>query len=153
MTRTRKIDALDRQIIALLSRQPQISNKDIAAELGVAESTISVRVDALVRAKVIKPSVQQNIVRAGYTAVGWIEVSCEHSDIDRIASQIAEIETVFSISRFFDNPFLQVMIFAQDVSDFREIVENRIGRIAGILSLTINVSIGETCIKSGIASL
>lgn len=153
MTGTRKIDALDRQIIATLSRQPQISNKDIAAELGVAESTISVRVDALVRVKVIKPSVQQNIVRAGYTTVGWIDVSCEHVDIDRIAAQIAEIETVFSISRFFENPFLQVMVFTQDMSDFREIVENRIGRIAGIVSLATDVSIGEACIKSGIALL
>ena len=70
MTGTRKIDALDRQIIAVLSRRPQISNKDIAGELGVAESTISVRVDALIRAKVIKPSVQHNIARAGYATVG-----------------------------------------------------------------------------------
>jgi DNA-binding Lrp family transcriptional regulator len=153
MTGTRKIDALDRQIIAALSRQPQISNKDIAAELGVAESTISVRVDALIRAKVIKPSVQQNIARAGYATVGWIEVSCEHADIERIAAEIAEIETVFSISRFFDNPFLQVMVFAQEVSDFREIVETRIGRIPGVVALATDVSIGEACIKSGIASL
>jgi hypothetical protein len=45
------------------------------------------------------------------------------------------------------------MVFAQEVSDFREIVETRIGRIPGVVALATDVSIGEACIKSGIASL
>lgn len=149
----RRLDSIDRQIIAMLARAPQTSNRDIAAELGVAESTISVRVDALVRDKVIKLSVQQNIVKAGYGVLGWIDVSCAFADAERIAAEIGKIETVFSISLFFENPFLQIMVFAQGTADIRDLVENRIGVIAGVDAVAADVSIGEACIKQGIASL
>ncbi|MBN8843723.1 MAG: Lrp/AsnC family transcriptional regulator [Sphingomonadales bacterium] len=149
----RRLDSVDRQIIAMLARAPQTSNRDIAAQLGVAESTISVRVDALIRDKVIKLSVQQNIVKAGYGVLGWIDVSCAFADAERIAGEISSIETVFSISLFFENPFLQVMVFARSAADLRELVEKRIGIIPGVDAIAADVSIGEACIKQGIASL
>ena len=144
----RRLDSVDRQIIAMLARAPQTSNRDIAAQLGVAESTISVRVDALIRDKV-----QQNIVKAGYGVLGWIDVSCAFADGERIAGEISSIETVFSISLFFENPFLQVMVFARSAADLRELVEKRIGIIPGVDAIAADVSIGEACIKQGIASL
>lgn len=149
----RRLDSVDRQIIAMLARAPQTSNRDMAAALGVAESTVSVRIDALVRDKVIKLSVQQNIVKTGYGVLGWIDVSCAFADAERIAAEIGRIETVFSISLFFENPFLQVMVFARNTADIRDLVEKRIGTIAGVDAVAADVSIGEACIKQGIASL
>ena len=149
----RRLDSVDRQIISILAHTPQTSNRDVAASLGVAESTVSVRIDALVRDRVIKLAAQQNVMKAGYRVLGWIDISCAFGDAERIAEEIATIENVFSISLFFENPFLQVMVFVRSVADIRDLVEDRIGRIRGVQGTAADVSIGEACIKQGIASL
>ena len=153
MGSNKRLDSVDRQIIAILAHAPQTSNRDLAVKLGVAESTISVRVDTLIREKVIKLSVQQNIAKAGYGVLGWIDVSCAFGDGEKIAADVGKIENVFSISLFFENPFLQVMVFVQSAADLRDLIENRIGTIAGVSGIAADVSIGEACIKQGIASL
>jgi Lrp/AsnC family transcriptional regulator for asnA, asnC and gidA len=40
----RKLDEVDRQIVARLSRDARISNRQIASELGVTEGTVRARV-------------------------------------------------------------------------------------------------------------
>jgi DNA-binding Lrp family transcriptional regulator len=148
----RRLDSIDRQIIAMLAHAPQTSNRDIAAALTVAESTISVRVDALIRDKVMKLSVQQNIMKAGHDVLAWVDISCAFSDAERIAGEIRKIETLISISQFFENPFLQAMVFAQNAAELRDLVET-IGSIRGVDAIATDVAIGEACIKPGIASL
>lgn len=145
-------DQLDRQVISELAHDPQVSNRELASRLGVSESTISLRIDSLIENRLIRPSVQQNIVNAGFDTFGWLEVRCQHAHADRIAERIAQIENVFSISRFFDDPFLQVMVFASGVPEFRELLAT-IGKIEGIDAIEADLAIGDVCIKSGIAAL
>ncbi|MEQ9662734.1 MAG: Lrp/AsnC family transcriptional regulator [Parasphingopyxis sp.] len=153
MDRKKRLDSVDRKIIALLAEAPQISNRDLATKLGVSESTISVRIDNLIRDNVIRLSVQQNIVRAGFGLLGWIDIDCEYENAERIARVIAEIDNVFSISLFLENPFLQVMVFARGPEELWQLVDERFNGIDGIRGLSVDVSMGEACIKQGIAVL
>lgn len=152
MSGKRLKDALDRQIIAELARDPQVSNRNVAARLGVSESTISLRIEGLIRNRVIRPSVQQNLLNAGFEIFGWFEIQCAHTDIEPIAAEIARIDNVFSISRFFENPFLLVMVFAGDMAELKAIM-SRCAAVEGVDALCADLSLGDACIKTGIAAL
>ena len=149
----RRIDKVDREVIALLLRNPQTSNKAIAQEVGVAESTVANRIDGLVKDRLIKITVQQDIAATRFRMFGWIEIWCDISDTDRIAETIADNDDVFSVTRFYQNPYLLVVIMACSLDELRTIHETAVGPIAGIRRTALNASVGEMYIKSRIAVL
>ncbi|PKB13291.1 DNA-binding Lrp family transcriptional regulator [Novosphingobium kunmingense] len=145
-------DQVDRQLIAELAGDPQISNRSLAVKLGVSESTVSLRIESLISSRLIRPTVQQNIVNSGFNTFGWLEVRCAYVDVDRIAATLTEHPNVFSISKFIEDPFLQVMVFASDMCEFKSIFDDA-AAIDGVEAIEADVAIGDVCIKSGIAAL
>jgi Lrp/AsnC family transcriptional regulator for asnA, asnC and gidA len=51
---TLKIDAVDSRIILLLQEDGRMSNKAIARELGIAESTVRTRLKRLIEDRIVK---------------------------------------------------------------------------------------------------
>lgn len=149
----RKMDLIDRKIVDLLIRDAQMPNKDIAHALGIAEPTASNRIKALVQDGIIKSTIQINAMKGMFRSVGWVEIWCEPPAIDGIVDALADEEAVFSLSVCLNNPYLFMVLMARTAEDLQHILETRIAATPGIDRVSMDVSLGEVCIKPGIAAL
>lgn len=151
--RGRKIDQLDHAVISILCRDPQISNKAIAQQVGAAESTISNRIESLVNDRLIKLTVQQEVSATEFRRFGWIEIWCDIADVETIAETISANDSVFSVTSFHQNPYLLVVAMARSLEELQDIHEKVVGAVPGVRKTAMNASVGDMYIKSRLAVL
>ncbi len=92
-----QIDDIDRQIIHELQEHGRKSNVDIARQVGVTESTIRKRLERLLAAQVIYPTVCLNLSQIGLNTGAMIALQVDLTQIGRIAEQLANLEQVRSV--------------------------------------------------------
>lgn len=149
----RKIDQIDRSIIAALRADPQTSNKQISQDLGISEATVATRIDGLIEDKLIKLTVQRDISTVGYTLVGIVEVFAGKTPVLPLAHAIGEIEDVLSVTVFVDEPQILAFVAARSLEDFLELTAGPIGRLPGVGRISTAVSLEMCLLKPGIAAL
>lgn len=79
-TMTRKLDAVDEQIIRHLQRDGRATNREIARRIGVSEGTVRNRIERLIQDHVIRIAAIVNPVKVGLhtTAVMSLQVEPAH---------------------------------------------------------------------------
>ncbi len=98
MTR-RRLDEVDKSIVAQLSRDARVSNGQIAGEIGVTEGTVRARIKRMEEEKLIRLTAVTNIDRFGDALLAYIWVEVERSDRTRgVASVLADIPELLPLS-------------------------------------------------------
>ena len=77
----RRLDQVDKLIVAQLSRDARRSNGQIAADLGVTEGTVRARIKRMEEEKLIRLTAVTNIDRFGDALLAYIWIEVERSDI------------------------------------------------------------------------
>ena len=76
----RELDSTDAAIVARLSQDARLSNREIAEELGVTEGTVRARVKRMEEEKQIRITAVTNIDRFRDAALAYIWVEVERSE-------------------------------------------------------------------------
>lgn len=91
----RSLDAVDRAIVDRLSPDARISNRQIAAELGVTEGTVRARIKRMEEEQLIRITAVTNIDRLRDAALAyiWIEVerSSQRQEVARALAAVPEL--------------------------------------------------------------
>ena len=130
----RKLDAVDRAIVDRLGPDARVSNRQIAADLGVTEGTVRARIKRMEEEKLIRITAITNIDRFRDAALAYIWIEVERSDQAR---EVAE-----ALSPKFRNSGLSgVMLGRSDIlaitmvrntEHLAEFVHQRISSIPGV---------------------
>lgn len=92
-----QLDDLDRQLVTLLARDSRVSNRRIAAELGVTEGTVRGRIKRLQQEGLISFTAITSFSMAEKSQLAFISVQAEVDNVRTIARAIAEIPLVNAV--------------------------------------------------------
>ncbi len=89
----RRLDKVDTQIVAWLTRDARTSNRQIATELGVTEGTVRARIKRMEDEKLIRITALTNIDRFRDAALAYVWVEVDRSEqIEQVAAQMATMK-------------------------------------------------------------
>ena len=92
-----QLDDFDRQLIAVLARDARVSNRKIAADLGVTEGTVRGRIRRLQQEKLIAFTALTSLGTQGATKLAFIAVQAEVEKVKEVADAIAQIPAVTGV--------------------------------------------------------
>ncbi|GAB3281437.1 Lrp/AsnC family transcriptional regulator [Parahaliea aestuarii] len=129
----RRLDEVDRAIVERLSRDARVSNRQIAAELGVTEGTVRSRVKRMEEEKLIRITAVTNIdrFRDASLAYIWIEVERSHQ-VSEVASQLAEIPELGFVGEMLGRSDLLAITMVRNNEHLAEFVHGHISCIPGV---------------------
>lgn len=153
MLERKKLDATDKGILRALAEDPQAPNVRLADLLGVSEVTIAARIEALIKAKVMKITVQRDMRTLGYEVFGLVLVSVAGREVREVARRIGDLPQVFSVTILLGAPQIMVMLMSSDTRQFSRLIEEQIGPIPGVMKATSSLVLDVIDFKPGIAAL
>ena len=126
---TPQLDDLDRQLIDILSQDARVSNRKIAADLGVTEGTVRGRIKRLQQERLIAFTAITGFSLSNHAKLAFIGVQAEVGTVREVAKEIAELPLVTSVMIAMG----QFNVLAISVFDELEnLVENASDRILAI---------------------
>jgi Lrp/AsnC family transcriptional regulator for asnA, asnC and gidA len=132
MTR-RKLDTLDKSIVAWLSRDARISNGHIATELGVTEGTVRARIKRMEEEKLIRLTAVTNIDRFRDAALAYIWIEVERSGQTRaVAEQLAQIPELGFVGVMLGRSDILAITMVRNAEHLAEFVHKRISAVEGV---------------------
>jgi DNA-binding Lrp family transcriptional regulator len=119
------LDRTDRAIVALLQNEARLSNKEIAARVGIAQSTCSERVRRLERTGVFRgfhADVDQRLLGIGLQAMIAVRLQRhEASQVARFRDLAEQIPEVVSLYHMAGTDDFLVHVVARDSDHLRDI--------------------------------
>jgi Lrp/AsnC family transcriptional regulator, regulator for asnA, asnC and gidA len=141
MSRAHQLDELDRKIIDILAEDGRISNRRIAAQLGVTEGTIRGRIKRLEDDDCIRLTAVTNISGAGWPRVALIGVHAAHSELKTLCRELAAMPEVgcviLCLGRF---DILAIGLF-KTLEHVAEVANNRILSLAGVRHVETSIAV------------
>lgn len=131
----RRVDELDRRIIAHLQESGRLSNTEIAARLGVTESTVRKRIDRLLADEVVRITAVADPLKLGYPIIAIVGVQvapARINDVARALERFPEFRFIGLTSGVYD--FIAEAWF-HSVDELRRFLTERLGQIEGITRL------------------
>ena len=135
------LDALDRRIVDLLTVDARVSNRQIAAQLGVTEGTIRGRINRLEEGGAIRLTAVTNVAFAGSPRVVLIGIRAQHGELRAVSQKIAamtEIRCVIIMLGRFD--ILAIGLF-DALEDIVEVANNRILAPPGVRHVETSIAV------------
>lgn len=129
----RQLDEVDRAIVHRLSGDARISNRQIAAELGVTEGTVRARLKRMEEEKLIRLTAVTNIDRfrdAGLAYI-WVEVERTHQ-VRAVARELAAISELGFVGEMLGRSDLLAITMVRNNEHLAEFVHSRISTIPGV---------------------
>ena len=129
----RELDELDLKIIARLSRNARVSNREIARELGLTEGTIRSRLKRLTERSAIRVTAVTNInrLRSPVLAYLWIEIETSHQR-STVMKALAELPEITFVASLLGRADLLAMTLVQDGSHLTRYLHQVVDRIVGV---------------------
>ncbi len=146
---TEKIDALDRQILDIITKNARVPFKDVAAVCGVSRAAIHQRVQRLIDMGVITGSGYTiNPKTLGYQTCTYIGVKLErgsmYKDVVPFLEQIPEIIEC----HFCTGPYtILVKLYCRDNEHLMELLNRQIQEIEGVTATETLISLEESIIR------
>jgi Lrp/AsnC family transcriptional regulator for asnA, asnC and gidA len=135
------LDAFDRQIIDLLTVDARVSNRQIAARLGVTEGTIRGRIRRLEDGGCIRLTAITNVEYVGSPKVVLIGIEAQHSELKTLCQKIAtmpEIGCVILMLGRFD--ILAIGLFTK-LEDVFAVANSRILGLPGVRHVETSIAV------------
>lgn len=137
-------DDTDLAILAALAEDARLSQRQLAAKLGVSAPTVGERMTRLERSGVITHyAAQLNWAALGYPQVVHLSMTASRADVTEIMSalwEIPEIESVSVVTGDFD---LLVKLRVRDYNHMRTILLDRVWKIQGPSKSTTILGVAE----------
>ena len=92
-------DAKDQQIINLLRVNPRTTNKEIANQLDLAESTVGQRVRSMGERNIMRVVAQKHLFSDGYESFCYLLANTSRRSVQEICEEIAQFKDIASVSQ------------------------------------------------------
>lgn len=141
-----KIDALDKKILSILSKNARMPFKDVAAECGVSRAAIHQRVQRLIEVGVILgSSFNINPKSLGYSTCTYVGIRLERGNMYReVAERIQHIPEVVEC-HFTTGPYtMLVKLYARDNEQLMELLNDNLQGIPGVVSTETLISLEQS---------
>jgi Lrp/AsnC family transcriptional regulator, leucine-responsive regulatory protein len=141
----RALDAVDLQLLLLLTRDARLSQRSLARELGMSAPAIAERIARLERHGVISGyGVRLDYGTLGYQTTVYLTITAmqgyEQGVIMDELAALPEVDEVRLMTGAFD---MLVRLRVRDDSHLRQLLMNRIWQIAGIQRTETSITIAE----------
>ena len=127
------LDERDKIIIEMLTKDARTPFTEIAKVLGISETAVRKRVNALEKAGVIRQyTIVVNPSKLGYHLVSLTGVDTLPEKIFEVAEKLREFDFVKEVYLTSGDHMIMTEVWAKDGEDLSDIISNRIGRIDGV---------------------
>ncbi len=127
-----QLDELDRKIIDLLTVDARVSNRQIAAQLGVTEGTIRGRIKRLEEGGCIRLTAVTNIEYVGSPKVVLIGIQAQHSELKPLCQKIAAMPEIGSVILMLGRYDILAIGLFTALEDVIAVANNRILALPGV---------------------
>ncbi|MBV9993733.1 MAG: AsnC family transcriptional regulator [Caulobacteraceae bacterium] len=147
------IDKIDRELLDVLGRAPQTSNRAIAQALGLSETTIGVRLERLSSTNVARVIAQRDVRALGWHVSAYLDVYLKGGDPEEMVARLHAKPNVVSIFQMAGTPELFVKIAAADLVELSRIALQELGGDPAVRRVDVNVSLGGGHMRAGFGNL
>jgi len=137
----RALSDLDRNIIARFQKDPRISNKSLAQEFGVAETTIAARIRALHDNKVMRIVALRDFRAQGYELLAHIDVFVEGRPATEVATELTALDGVAMVATCTGSPQIIVQINGKSRQELARVITEELSRIPGIAAIESSITL------------
>ena len=148
-----RLDDLDHQIVERLARDARVSNRAIAAELGVTEGTIRTRVKRLQAEGLIQFTVVTDFRMAGSPNLVMFGIHADPSRVEEIAKQISAIPAINCVIVLLGRDSGLAMALLQTVEQLNDLLLTRIRTLEGVREVEVSISVHNIKYDVGIARI
>jgi Lrp/AsnC family transcriptional regulator for asnA, asnC and gidA len=128
------IDDINLKILDILTKDSSTAFVDVAKRIGISDATVHMRVRRMMAVGIINKftiSVDNDLL--GYDHVGFMGINIIPGSADQIISDLVRIEEVLEIHEMHGKFDFLLKIRAKNLTQIRDIVENKICKIPSIL--------------------
>ena len=136
-----QLDDLDRQLIDLLSKDARVSNRKIAAELGVTEGTVRGRIKRLQQERLITFTAITGLQMASNSRLAFIWVQAEVERTREVARQIAEIDPVNAVMITMGRFNILAICLFNSLDNLLEVASNQILAMPGVHHVETSIAV------------
>lgn len=148
-----RLDKLDQGIVEKLARDARISNRAIAAELGVTEGTIRTRIKRLQNEGLIQFTVVTDFRMAGSPNLCMMGIDADPSHISDLASSLSEIPEITCVIVLLGRYSLLAMGLFNNIEQLNDLVTERIRPLTGVQRVETSISVHNLKYEAGIAKI
>ncbi|RLG25325.1 transcriptional regulator [Methanosarcinales archaeon] len=144
------IDERDMKIIDILRENARTPHTEIAARLGVGESTIRNRVRALEESGVIKQyTVVTDPAKLGYNSVALVGIDVDPSQLLDVALRLSEFPQVKFVATSSGDHMIMTEVWLADGRELGEFIREKVRKIAGVQRVSPTVIMDNWKVRSG----
>lgn len=148
-----RLDDLDRGIVQRLARDARVSNRAIAAELGVTEGTIRTRIKRLQADGLIQFTVVTDFRMAGSPNLCMLGIDAEPSRVLALAKTLTAMSEINCVVVLLGRYSLLAMGLFTSVEQLNDLVADRIRPLEGVRQVEISVSVHNMKYEAGMAKI
>ena len=127
-----ELDELDQQLIVILGKDARVSNRRIAADLGVTEGTVRGRIKRLQQEGLIAFTAITSYRLEKTPLLAFISVNAEVDQVRDVARQIAEMDSMNAVMiTMGEFNILAISVF-NDVTDLAAVASDQILAMPGV---------------------
>jgi DNA-binding Lrp family transcriptional regulator len=138
---TPQLDDLDRQLIAILSKDARVSNRKIAADLGVTEGTVRGRIKRLQQDGLIAFTAITGFSLSNHAKLAFIGVQTEVGSVREVAHKIAEIPLVTGVMITMGQFNILAICVFDELENLVEHASDRILSIPGVHHVETSIAV------------
>lgn len=146
MTLRNQLDDVDLKILDIISKNARIPFKDVAAEVGVSRAAVHQRVNRMIDLNVIVGSGYHiDPKKIDFKTCTYIGVFLEKGSLySTVAEQLRMIPEIVECHYTTGQYAIFVKVYAKDNEHLRDILSDKIQKIAGVASTETFISLEET---------
>jgi len=148
-----RLDKLDRGIVEKLSRDARISNRAIAAELGVTEGTIRTRIKRLQNEGLIQFTVVTDFRMAGSPNLCMMGIDADPSHVEDLARTLSDMPEITCVVVLLGRYSLLAMGLFTSLERLNDLILHRIRPLPGVQRVETSVSVHNLKYEAGIAKI
>lgn len=130
---TRKLDAVDREIVERLAPDARVSNREIAEAIGVTEGTVRARIKRMVEDRQLRITAVTNIDRFRDAALAYIWIEVERSGQARdVAARLATIPELGFVGVMLGRSDILAITMVRNTEHLAVFIHSKISCIDGV---------------------
>ena len=136
-----QIDALDRQLIDILSKDARTSNRRIAADLGVTEGTVRGRIRRLQNDGLIPFTAITSFELADNTKMAFIGVQVDVHRVREVATRIAQLDAINAVMVTMGRFNVTAICLFNELDALHDIASEQILSIDGVHHVETSIAV------------
>lgn len=136
-----QLDALDTQLVEMLSRDARVSNRRIAAELGVTEGTVRGRIKRLQQDGLIAFTAITGFQIEKQARLAFINIQAEVDRVREVAQVISDIPSVNAVLITMGQFNITAMCLIDDLDALVELASDKLLAVDGVHHVETSIAV------------